>query len=402
MISQLHIENFRSIEKATIDLGRITVLTGANNSGKSSVLYALYALQNLKNNPNRSLNELFNFLNVISLGPFKEVVFQKNDTKTIKLGLTLSATYRLTHSFFLSPSSSKIELELGNTPFDDKISLLVSYPYSLNTSADFNIETDFGTFSGTFNGFTIHNTRATSNLPDVSSIDVLNELDKITIAINNWATEIEVIATKRGFFKPIFNTVPLQNIVVTEDELATKIVLDRDLQGYISHYLEKIANRSFSVYVVPGSGIFYLQTRDRTTGFTTDLVNEGTGTNQLVTILAKALQPDKKFICIDEPEIHLHPSMIAKLVESLVEIAYEQDKQFMLSTHSEHFVTCLLAEVVKKNLEPDDLKVYYLTKDKKGTQIEHQAVNADGQIEGGLKNFYETELQNLETFFKLA
>jgi len=38
MIKELSIKNFRSIREATLELGRFTVLTGANNSGKSSVL----------------------------------------------------------------------------------------------------------------------------------------------------------------------------------------------------------------------------------------------------------------------------------------------------------------------------------------------------------------------------
>ena len=38
MISKLKIQNFRSIKDAELPLGKITVLTGANNSGKSSVI----------------------------------------------------------------------------------------------------------------------------------------------------------------------------------------------------------------------------------------------------------------------------------------------------------------------------------------------------------------------------
>lgn len=55
MISKLVIENFRSIEKADLPLGKITVLTGANNSGKSSLLYALLVLRDFLMNPNQSL-----------------------------------------------------------------------------------------------------------------------------------------------------------------------------------------------------------------------------------------------------------------------------------------------------------------------------------------------------------
>jgi hypothetical protein len=36
----------------------------------------------------------------------------------------------------------------------------------------------------------------------------------------------------------------------------------------------------------------------------------------------------------------------------------------------------LVSNVVNKNLQPNDLKIYYLTKEGRSTQIEHQAVNA--------------------------
>lgn len=41
MVKQIIIEQFKSIESAGLDLGRINVLVGANNSGKSSFLQAL-------------------------------------------------------------------------------------------------------------------------------------------------------------------------------------------------------------------------------------------------------------------------------------------------------------------------------------------------------------------------
>jgi predicted ATPase len=111
---------------------------------------------------------------------------------------------------------------------------------------------------------------------------------------------------------------------------------------------------------------------------------------------------NNKFICIDEPEIHLHPTIIDKLVSVLIEMAEHEDKQFLISTHSEHFISSLLKNVVKGNIKNDDVKLYYLNKTRKETHIEFQEINRDGQIKGGLKNFYDTEINNLKTFFKIT
>ena len=385
MISQLHIENFRSIEKATFDFGRITLLTGSNNSGKSSVMYALLTLKCLAENPYRPLNNIFNIPDVINMGDFSDVVFGNSFHKSVKFDITLENEDVKLISGIAINQFSVLDTNLQILqPFQYSGSLQLSLPCLL--SKEIEVIDKYR-----FNGFFIIDPTLRQNHTEWYSKQPLNKFGK-TLAF---------IPTRRGFSKLVFYQSPFREFQYSENEIATEIYAYK-LQSDISHYLEKIAERSFEISKLPDTGILYLKTRDIKTGFSNNLVNEGTGTNQLVMILARALLPESKFICIDEPEIHLHPSMIEKLVEALVEIAYKQDKQFLLSTHSEHFVTCLLSEVVKKNLQPDDLKVYYLTKEQQTTKVEHQAVNADGQIEGGLKNFYESELKNLETFFKIT
>jgi predicted DNA-binding WGR domain protein len=60
-----------------------------------------------------------------------------------------------------------------------------------------------------------------------------------------------------------------------------------------------------------------------------------------------------------------------------------------------------LKNVNNKKVDSDDVKVYYLSKDGTESVFEYQRINNKGQIEGGLKNFYETELADLSSFFKI-
>lgn len=76
MITKLFIENYRSIRKAELPLSKINVLTGANNSGKSSVLFAALTLKSLVSNPNRQLDDVLTFP-FLNLGGFEQIVFQK-------------------------------------------------------------------------------------------------------------------------------------------------------------------------------------------------------------------------------------------------------------------------------------------------------------------------------------
>src|SRR4030042_1325197 len=186
-----------------------------------------------------------------------------------------------------------------------------------------------------------------------------------------------------------------------EDELATLLAANRELVGKVAHYLEPLVDRDFNVWAILGTANFNLQSRDRATSFVCDLVNEGFGTNQLVTILTKCLREEVSTICIEESEIHLHPELMDKLVDVFVKIAQDEGKSFIISTHSEHIVLSLLNQVTKNRIKPEDVCIYYLSKDGKETKIEKQEVNDKGQIKGGLKGFYETELKKVKEFFSV-
>ncbi len=425
MITKLFIENFRSIENAEMDLGKITVLTGANNSGKSSVIYALLVLRNILTNPNQSLDNILT-LPFINLGGFEQVVYLKDKEKSIKLGFSIDYNMisiggisfdfpiksgDITFSCSTNPAKTDIQLDItGDRQAKGVIS--IAFPYTLNKSAQVkfvNNKYDDSSWLFLWNGFnilpdSIKPIKPVLNSKNVGiSLDQQKSIEFFTTKPSNTMNSLDFVPIRRGFSKPFYSPVPLSsNRGITEEEIATIISLDRELISQIAHYLEKIVDRQFSIYTTPNTAIFYLQTRHKATGFTTDLVNEGLGTNQLVTILAKVLQKDSDIVCIDEPEIHLHPSVISKLVGVLVEIANKEKKQFIVSTHSEHFITALLKHIRQDDIKNEDVKVYYLKKEGQKTVIENQPINEKGQIEGGLVHFYETELEDLSSLFNIT
>lgn len=410
MITKLKIDNFKSLRKVEMPLGKITVLTGANNSGKSSFIYSLLALKNTVSNPNQSLDACLT-LPFINLGGFKETVFFKDENKNIDLEIISSeGEIEVLYKLSLGKTTSFLELR-AIKPISFIAKIEIAFPYPANKIEEFEFE--FENLKGKFNwngiiGHVLNVTTAgfIENPSDTTQTKIINETTEILKRIFwlplNEFSKIDFVPIRRGFTQPYFNPVPLNAYISTESEIASLLGSDRDLAGKVTFYLEKIVDRSFSVYSPPGIATIYLQTMDKVNGFTSDLVNEGLGTNQLVTILAKIMQKNNKFICIDEPEIHLHPTIIDKLVSVLIEMAEHEDKQFLISTHSEHFISSLLKNVVKGNIKNDDLKLYYLNKTRKETNMEFQEINSDGQIKGGLKNFYNTELNNLKTIFKIT
>jgi predicted ATPase len=392
-------------------LGKITVLTGPNNSGKSSVIYGLLTLKNVVLNPNQAVDSFLN-LGFLNLGGFAQTVFLKKETSDIILGIEVSRNeIKSQYTTVLGKKKSSLSLKTLK-PYNISLDVDVTFPYPANKTANTIVTGSFGRAQVVWNGIT-----PTINITPIPEQEMLvsepkksddlkeGSAESLNESINAPIEElrgVDFIPLRRGFTKPSYSSVPMQAQLLSEEELATLLAANRELVGKVAHYLEPLVNRIFSVWSILGTANFYLQSQDRSTSFVCDLVNEGFGTNQLVTILTKCLREEVSTVCIEESEIHLHPRLMDKLVDVFVRIAQDEGKSFIISTHSEHIVLSLLNEVAKKNIKPEDVCIYYLSKEGKETKIERQEVNEKGQIKGGLKGFYETELKQIKDFFSVS
>lgn len=394
MIKELTIKNFRSIREASLELGRFTILNGANNSGKSSVLYALQVLKNVVTNPNQSLDSLLN-LHFLNLGGIEETLFLKKKNINLELSILIDNGKLMTRFGLIHSERLTLLLISGMKPYRFFSDLPISFPYPINKKSEIiELEGSDG-LEFYWDGFGAIDVEAKA---DFGLENVGKLFDEVSLPTKILSAS-DITPTHRGFTKPIFNQVPMNGTIYTEEEVATHLAIDKKLQAKVSHYFEKITGKRFSVSMGPGGGFFYLQVREPDTPFTTELVNQGMGVNQILFLLAKILYDKNRLICIDEPEIHLHPTLIEQFVKVLVEIAEKEDKQFIFSTHSEHWLMSMLAEVNDGNLKAEDLKVYYLTKEGQETKVENQQVHPNGQIEGGLKNFLDAQMRLANRFF---
>ncbi len=412
MITKLYLENFRGIRKSEVELGKITVLTGPNNSGKSSIIYGLLALKNVVLNSNQGLDSFLN-LGFLNLGGFDQTVYLKKDTSVIRLSIeVLREETSSLYSASLGKKKSQLSIEIF-TPLRLHLDLEVTFPYPANKNTSTKVKTPFGKAEVTWNGIspTINILHENEGMEIVEKAELSNKSDAkdpiagLSTSLNAPIEElraVDFIPLRRGFTKPNYSSVPMQQQLLTDEELATLLANNRDLEGKVANYLEQIMDKAFMVRSVIGTANFNLQVRDRSTGLVCDLVNEGFGTNQLITILTKSLRKEMHTICIEESEIHLHPELMDKLVNVFVGIVKDENKNFIISTHSEHIVLSLLNKIAQRKLKPEDIRIYYLTKKGQQTVLEKQEVNEKGQIKGGLKGFYEAELEHVKDFFSIS
>ncbi|HXX24367.1 MAG TPA: AAA family ATPase [Terriglobia bacterium] len=414
----LKIRNFRAIQGQEIELAPITVVYGANGAGKSSLLYALLTLKAAILNSNSATSAFFNY-GFTSLGGFEAVVFDHKVKERIEVALQIEkeggvfehgvefgetqGAFKFSgryHSRLVDKvrlAGDGVDLGVG-ADFNVDIQAPVTFPYAGNQPVTVNLVIDEQKVSFTWNGITAQLPAGQSNAPEVGQT-----LSRVIALVNGPAEvlrKVTMVPLRRGFSKPIYQTQPLTAALISEDEVATFLSTNKYLVSKISHYLERVLQQDFRVNVQPGTAIFSLDATDKDTGVATELVNEGFGVNQMVYFLAKALNSDVDWTCIEEPEIHLHPTAVRGFSRALGEMVNKEGKSFIASTHSEAFVLALLSLVAEQKLKPEQLAFYFVHKEGKRAVFERQVVHDNGQIEGGLTSFMGGELQDYKSLLQ--
>ncbi len=393
---KLDIKNFRSIRDQSVELAPITVLYGPNGSGKSSLLYALLVMKNIILNPNRTTGNFFD-LGFINLGSFEAVVHDHHPDREIsfqiEFGKPEQNILRWSVEFGKHDGRFLLSYDIKGAPL--VFELPISFPYRFDLSAQREMNLDDQSLNVIWDGINARLENVESPGPDKFAKNLVSTLNSPTELLRNTGS----VPLQRGFTQVTYSILPVTPSLVTEDEMASLLVLDKNLVSRVSRYLERIAGRDFRVNVTPGTAIFSLDVTDRCTGVGTEIVNDGFGVNQVAWLLARTLYGGASWICVEEPETHLHPSAIRELAKTFVELMRVEDRRFIFTTHSEALVLALLSEVARGHLKPDDVAFYLTSKEGKETRFERQEINKHGQVEGGLTSFMEGELEDLAVLY---
>ena len=124
------------------------------------------------------------------------------------------------------------------------------------------------------------------------------------------------------------------------------------------------------------------------------------GSKQMLSVIVQLFWSEPgDVIMIEEPEISLHPDSQALLPELFAEVIGE-GKQVMITTHSEFLLLAMSRPIRNKLIKPDDIAVYHVTKDSKGTHAEPLEVTTEGYVKGWVVSFAETEHELLKEWLQ--
>ena len=122
---------------------------------------------------------------------------------------------------------------------------------------------------------------------------------------------------------------------------------------------------------------------DKRTDTPVTLADVGFGINQVLPVIIEGVaSPQNTIICVEQPEIHLHPRLQAELAEMMIKTS-KDGKQWIVETHSELLILRIQRRIREGKLESSDVSVLYVDPDDqggKGSTIETLRLDKGGDF----------------------
>ena len=362
----IELSNFKKFNEINVDLNEkgLTLISGVNNSGKTSLLHALavweYAKILLINyRGNESLLEDYDVdkkglgiapesFSPISIPSLK---YLWKDQRTngsyqlkIKVGWkgTDNRNLYLEIAYTLNGNNFAIKKSDSNLSVDDKIPTIAYLPPfgGMNENESLLSKADRRKLIGKGQaGSVIRNLLLDLHEAHEKTIETKkNELFPNRQRLNQADQDrLKEISTEWRQLKSILAEVFHVHLYVHD--------FDSQFHNFISvDVLDLVKNHE-------------TQTKERNNSSKRDLMVEGSGFLQWLSVFALALDKSNDVLLLDEPDAHLHSSLQSLLMEKLENICEENSKQILMVSHSSELIKAI---DYQKVLHVENSKAEYL------------------------------------------
>lgn len=424
---KLGIKNFRGFLDNEFTFSRINILIGENSAGKSSILKFLLALKQSLQVPNSRDYNLTLAGEEVDLGNYEEVIYNHEVDRNLSFSFEVGKEYvedvsqmneelRKLYGKIDKPTiiSFGISKDVSNpttirtiikNELIGEVEIIPNMPE--NTSTGFSLLENQPTCDIYFTSISEKEPLylkempyiKTGFLPHVDITKVIGELKNKQI-VEKYHACYYLLNFQFYIFFQIFSTQYLNN---PDFEAAKRFYFKRDKK-----IKETINNIEELIYLLGGDGFLqgeilasftqeyvaklqefgivdnlYLKKIDSVrelrvvvNGIDSNITDVGFGVSLQLPIIAQAMLAEKsiiennkiiskkgKLLLIEQPEIHLHPSLQAKFMDSLLQIG--DNNMYFIETHSEHIVRKLqvLVKEGKYGLRPEDVCIHYFRKE---------------------------------------
>ena len=312
MIKTIGIHNFKSIKDMEFVCGSLTVLTGANGSGKTAVMEALLLRPaDMMDGNNLIKEEIFRKLHCRASAE-EEILIEMTEGD---IGLHKRRVYRQDDKLKMTITHNSFFKSFGNT-------LVLKVSEAINL--------------------------AQARIPLTR---ILSE------PVREWSWHYRYMYSTAEMIFLLAN-VSIPESLRTKDGCTGDSLLEQ-----VNYWMKKVTgtevsmktdkyNKKFDLYISRG-------------GIVEDMASAGVGIMYAAAIIMSCMTvPEGTVICVENPEIGLSPEAQSHLTEFLYFIACS-GRQIFVETHSDHVFNTLRAGLADETMEMGKISINYLVLDKK-------------------------------------
>lgn len=365
MIKRIDLTFFKCFEVLKLPTADLTLLSGGNASGKSSVLQALALLHQTMREHEWSSRLMLNG-DAVRLGTVADVVDKVNGRHTSEIGIQDENSYY--HWRFsgersdMSMAVESVEIDLAKTVKPQILQHLL--PHRSGRSPD--------SLSSRLKGLTYITAerigpREFYVLADPQSAPVVGPAGEHAVCVLHLGRDAAV-----------------------SEELALDDVPPTRLRQVEARMRTFFPGCGLAVQQVPNANAVTLGLR---TSDDTDFhrpINVGFGITQVLPIVVAALSASKgDLLLIENPEVHLHPSGQAQMGQFLGEVA-RSGVQLIVETHSDHVLSGIRRAVKGGRLTPDQVALHFFRpRSSQGAQVLSPQIDRSGGIDSWPDGFFD-------------
>ena len=126
------------------------------------------------------------------------------------------------------------------------------------------------------------------------------------------------------------------------------------------------------------------------------ITDVGFGVSQILPVLVLCYYvPEGSIILLEQPEIHLHPSVQSSLADVLIDVVKNRNIQVIVESHSEHLLRRLQRRIAEEVIAADALALYFCRIDNGESKIDRLNVDEEGNITNWPPGFFGDEMGDL-------
>lgn len=448
MFTSMRIQNFKAWkDTGRVRLAPLTVIFGANSSGKSSLGHLLLALKQtaLSADRRRALH-LGDVNTLIDLGTFEDCLYGHDPKLPLSFELSWRLQDRIQFDDPLHPDSTyegdnlslAVTLIAGKSEQPEATSVrytlrgkkgdteVASLDVKLDRASD-------GKVALTSDDYWF--VRTEGRQWPLDGPEKFYRVSDITLArfknagfLTDFALQTESMLGRLSYLGPLREhprRIYLWSGDTPEDvgqkgEYAVSAILAAQAEGRTLNRGRKKRNQPFPEFianwlkdlgiihsfvvkpVAKGRKEFEVLLKVRDGSPEVKITDVGFGVSQVLPALVQAFYcSPNSVVWMEQPEIHLHPQVQAELADVFISAIYareagqDRNVQLIVESHSEHFLNRLQRRVAEKNIELHDVAIYICKRNDSGAELEPLRVNLYGEIENWPENFFGDEMAEL-------